>query len=528
MALTYKDYALDGAAVDTISEALQEFLGKTGAERHSIHRVRLTVEEILLNLMGHREGLNVSVGMGRHYGRQIFRLRYASEPFDPTQNGEEPWANDILRSLGLSPSWSYRHGINTVSLVLAERPRRSTVFYILTAVFAAVALGLLGRALPQELREAVDGALLTPLSQGFLGLMKTFSGVMIAFTICSGILGLGDSESLKRMGTTAVLRFIVLSFACSTASALLILPFVHARFASAAQGEASPVGQIARMFFDILPPNIIEPFRTGNSLQIIVIALFAGFGILAIGERGSHLHGLVDNGAALTQNTVSAVSALVPAFIFVLLLRQFWLGDVTILLSFLRPLILFIAIDFFVAAVLWLVSSLRLKCPPMTLLRKTMPPFLVALTTASSVSALPLSMETCEKRLGVRGSTVSFLFPLGSVIYMPAACLYFCAASCALAGLYHVEISPSWLCMAVITSTLLAIAMPPIPGAGILVFTALFPSLGIPLEALVLTTAADLVMDFIGTGLNILLLIFQVACEAASFGSVDRKTLLAK
>ena len=528
MAFPYKDYVLDSAAVDTISETVQEFLGKTGAEKHSVQRIRLTVEEVLLNLMGHSAGLAVSVGMGRHYGRQIFRLRYASEPFDPTQNREEPWANDILRSLGLSPSWSYRHGINTVSLVLAERAKRSSMFYILIAVFAAVALGLLGRALPQALRQGVDDALLTPLSQGFLGLMRTFSGVMIMLTICSGILGLGDSDSLKRMGTAVVLRFIALSFALSTASALLIQPFLNLRFAPASQGGASPAGQITRMFFDILPHNIVEPFQTGNSLQIIVIALFAGFGILAIGERGSHLHELVDEGTALAQNTVSAVSALVPAFIFVMLLRQFWLGDVTILLSFLRPLVLFIAIDFFAAAVLWLLSSLRLKCPPMTLLKKAMPPFLIALTTASSVSALPLGMETCEKKLGIKRSTVSFLFPLGSVIYMPAVCLYFSAVSCALAGLYHLEISPSWLCMAVITSTLLAIAMPPIPGAGLLVFTALFSSLGIPPEALVLTTAADLVMDFIGTGINILLLIFQIACEAASFGSLDRKTLLTK
>ena len=50
MALVYKEYTLDGAAVEEISAALQEHLAALGLERSSVHRLRLTAEELLLNL----------------------------------------------------------------------------------------------------------------------------------------------------------------------------------------------------------------------------------------------------------------------------------------------------------------------------------------------------------------------------------------------------------------------------------------------------------------------------------------------
>lgn len=529
MALVYKEFTLNAASIEAVSAELQEYLNDLKMERRSIQRIRLTVEELLLNVLNCPDKCEkISVGMGRQFGRHLFRLRYAAQPFDPTKNEEGSWAEELMRSLGYFPSWSYRGKLNTVSLVLQDRRKRGTLFYIVLAVLAAVMLGLAGNLLPDSTRQTIADALLSPAADGFLGLLRTFSGLMILLTICSGMVGMGDSASLGRMGKSVLLRFVAVTFVVSMAAAAVSLLFFKLDFLENVLGDSSPLIRLSRMFFDILPSNIVEPFQTGNAMQIIVIAVLLGVSLLAIGERGSRLRTLVNDAAAWLQNTVSAVCALIPVFVFVMLLQQFWAGHSLSLLTIYKPLLLIAATELVVSAAIWLITSFRLKCRPMILLKKALPPFLVALTTASSMSAMPLSMETIENRLGVKRSTVSFVYPLGSVIYMPASVIYFTVLVFFFAENYPIEISLAWIVMAVVVTSLMVIALPPIPGAGILGHSILLATLGIPSEALMLAAATDIIADFFDTGFNVLLLFFQVADIAGRTGNMDRSVLLSE
>ena len=337
---------------------------------------------------------------------------------------------------------------------------------------------------------------------------------------------MGDSVTLGRIGKSILLKFIGISFAVNIATVIFVMPFLNLNFSAGAGSRLSQMSSISQMLFNILPSDIIEPFRAGNALQIIVIAILIGCGLLAIGERGNRIRSLTDELSVLMQNIVSSICSLIPVFVFVMLLRQIWSGNAMTMLTVIKPLLLTIIAVPVLGAILWIISSLRLKCPPMVLLKKVLPTFIVAFTTASSISALPLSMETCEKKLGVNRSTVSFIYPLGSVIYMPASIVYFSVLVCALAEIYQIEISLSWLLMAIVTITLLVIALPPVPGAAILAYTVLFAALGIPAEALILATTADVVIDFLDTGFNVMLLMFRLACEAKSLNFLDRETLL--
>ena len=215
--MVYKEYALkEASAVDAISADVQDYLNGLNTESRNVQRIRLTVEELLLNIIGHcGDDVTVSVGIGKQFGRQLFRLRYKWAPYDPTKGSDYPWSDDILRQLGYVPSWSYRGRINTVSITLADRPKRSALFYIAAAVIAALVLGLAGSHFPSAVRQSLIDILLAPFADAFLGLMTTFSGLMIAFTICSRMLGMSDSAAAGRMGQKVILRLIGLSFAIS-------------------------------------------------------------------------------------------------------------------------------------------------------------------------------------------------------------------------------------------------------------------------------------------------------------------------
>ncbi|MBQ1492330.1 MAG: cation:dicarboxylase symporter family transporter, partial [Blautia sp.] len=501
MALTNKKLTLNEEAIELVSKDLQDYLSNLGTERRNIHRIRLTAEEMLLNILkNYPRGTEIQVGIGKQFGQQVFQLRYAGEAYDPSKY-DDSWSDDLMRSLGYYPSWSYRNGVNRVSLVMGERPRRSAIQNILLAVVLAVILGLSGNLFPQTLQEDLNKVILSPLAEGFLGLMSTFSPIMIAFTICSGVLGIGNSMSLGKMGKQILLHFIGILFLFCLLTPALLDPFLDMDFSGGMEGGASQWEQISEMIFDILPKDFIAPFQTGNTLQVIVISLFAGVGLLVIGEREKAIRELIEEGASLTQHTVTFICGFIPLFVFAMLLRQVWFEDYAVLLSIWKPLVLIFLTETLLSVLFFLGTATHLHCPPQRLLKKTLPPFMVAFTTASSMSAMTVGMDSCKK-LGIRSGIVSFAYPLGMVIYMPASIVSFATIVCTFAETYQVKVSYSWMIMMAITVTLLVIAMPPIPGAGLLVYTILFTRMGIPAQALVMATAVDVVVDFCNTGFN--------------------------
>ena len=527
MRLTYREYILDAVAVDVISNDVQLYLKKLNMEGRTAQRIRLTVEELLLNILERcGSGITVSVGLGKQFGRHVLRMRYEAEPFDPSKGSENPLADDLMRALGLFPAWSARGKVNTVLLVLANRPKRNDLFYIFIAVVVATILGILGNIMPEDIRLRMTGALLTPISDGFLGLLNTFAGVMIFLTICSGILGMGDSTTFGRVGKSVAARFVGISFAISAIATVAVLPFLHLNFAAGGQGESSAFEQISQMFFDIIPTNIIDPFKTGNTFHIVIIAAFIGCALLAVGENGNRVRGVISESALLFQRIILVICTLSPLFVFSTLLELIWSGQAGVMLAVIKPIVLISIFIILLTATIWIISSVRLKCPPVLLLKKVMPAFRIAFTSASSMSAFQVGMDTCENKLGVKKGLVSFVYPLGSVMYMPSSVVYFTVLVLTLAEIYQISVSIPWLIMAFIIATLITIAMPPIPGGDLLCYSVLFTALGIPTTAVILATTVSIVLDYLDTGANVMLLIFRITCAAQQFDDLDKSVLL--
>ena len=528
MSLKWKQYELNAKAVDDISETIDQFLKSTGAERRNILRIRLTMEELLLRILDSKEPPHLAeLGLGKQFGRTVVRLRYTGVAFDPTEGESENWNDRILVSAGLAPSWSYRGKTNTLSLKSAEAAGHGTLFYILIAALAAILLGAAGHFLPQTLKSGIDEVLLSPLMKGFLGLLNTFAGIMIAFTIMSGLLGVGDSAALGKIGKGLLLRLFVISLIISAFALCYASVFLDLNISSEGTEGASQISQISEMIFGILPTDPVSPFLKCNTMQIIVIAVLAGTALLTLTEGGHNLRTLVEEGTALTQLITSGICRLVPLFVFTALLRQIWSGAASQLLTLWKPLLLIISCGLITAGALIIFTAIQVKCSPVMLLKKLMPPFLVAFTTASSISAFSIGMETCEKKLGVERSFLEFALPIGSVIYMPVSLCMLSVLSCSLAEIYGLQTTPAWFIMAWFAATMLSIAVPPIPGAALTIYSILFAQLGIPSEALLLAAALDVVTDFFDTGFNVFLLNLEMVREAHIMDRIDCKVLTA-
>lgn len=527
MSLQSKEYALSDAAIDEIAAELQRFLEKERIERRSALRMRLTAEELLHALARESGVKSCTLLTGRRLGRPCILLRYGGEAFDPTHGASDDWSGQLLTNIGLSPEWTYRARVNTVTLRPPRRGGMSRLTVLMLSVLAAGLLGAAGAWLPETLRATLTEHLLVPIFQTFLGLLNTFAGIMIFLTVAAGIFGIGDTASLNRIGKTMFPRYLATAFIVSALTLALTRPFFGLNVATAAMGE-SQLGAVTEMLFAILPHNFLQPFLEGNTLQIIVLAIFMGAVLLMLGKRAQHAAQLVQECGVVFQAMMEQVCRLIPLFVFVSLLRQIWSGAGGTLLGLWKPFSLVVLLCVISTALLLAFTCLHVRVSPLLVLKKVLPAFLVAFTTASSMAAFPVSVEACDQKLGVDRRLAEFAFPVGIVIYMPAAVVGFAVLAGYLAEVYAVEVNAAWFVMAWLLAAVLSVAVPPTPGAMLTCYGILLTQLGIPPEGLLLAAAVDVVLDFFMTGFDILMLQIEFINEGALLGMLDRETLHAK
>ena len=183
-----------------------------------------------------------------------------------------------------------------------------------------------------------------------------------------------------------------------------------------------------------------------------------------------------------------------------------------------------------VACLIWpllyaLAASIRMKVSFPMLLRKLLPTYLIALSTASSSATLSTNLETCEKQLGISERIASFAVPLGQVIFKTGGAVGFFVLALGLAEFYGVAMPLPWIVTGVLVSGMLAIAAPPVPSGSLTCYTVLLTQLGIPAEAVGLAVAGNVILDFFMTACGISCLQSELILASNRLGMLDTDCL---
>lgn len=527
MKTTEKEYILDPAGVDAISEDCRAFMTACGVQRESVLRVRLTAEELLIRVMEHYEApLSVTLRLGRRLGRPAIRIRYRADGFNPIPAGEDEmgeWSGQILSSLGLAPSWSYRGGVNELMLRPAAADHRSELV-LAAAVASAVVLGLLGPRLPAPVITVVSTYVLGPVSDAFLRLLSTCVGLLVFLSVTSGICGIGSAAEVTRLGKVLVKRSLGLSFLESAAMLLLLLPFFTLR-SGAAGGDISQLGTLVDMLLDIIPSNPVQPFSEGNTLQIIFMAALVGGILLATGSRSEHFRDFTLDFNTVVMQAIELVCRLLPLYIFASLTLEFWSNGAAALLGLWKPIALCAAVCALFFAVKTCVVAVRLNVPARVLVSKAAPGMLVGYATASSSSAFAVCSRQNEKALGISPKLSRVGIPVGNILYQSVyTCLFIIVVYYA-AELYGTEVNPVWFLILWLSGTILSIAAPPVAGGALACFSILSSQLGIPEESLPLMATLNVLLDFICTGSKLGMMHLELILEADKLDLLDREML---
>lgn len=519
---------LDAAGIDRLAALLTEALGQAGVQRKESLRLRLATEDILAVWQrGAGDGAICRFRCGTRWGRAYIELLVRGQRVDPSEaegaDSGAPLYTSLLAQAGLAPVYSYQDGVNRLSFYPPKPQRLGPLAQLLLAIAASAACGLLCMAAPDGVQRAVSGVI-TPLFSALMGILQTLAGPMIFLSVCCGIVNIGDVQMLGRIGKTVLIRFLTAIYLLTGATAVCVVWLFRPENGTAAAGS-NAAAQIYDMLLGVIPGNPLSPFLDGNTLQIIFMAVCIGAALLVLGEKVRAVRTLFDHANTVIQFLMELVSRYIAAFVFVSLLSLMLSQSLSGLGGVAKGLALGIA-----ACLLWpllyaLAASIRTKAPLPLLLRKLLPTYLIALSTASSSAALSTNLETCEKQLGISERIAGFAVPLGQVVFKTGGAVGFFVLALGLAEFYGVAMPLSWVVTGVLVSGLLAIAAPPIPGGSLTCYTVLLTQLGIPEEAIGLAVAANVILDFFMTSCGISCLQSELVLASSRLGMLDVETL---
>ncbi|XP_037071221.1 excitatory amino acid transporter 2-like [Pollicipes pollicipes] len=128
----------------------------------------------------------------------------------------------------------------------------------------------------------------------------------------------------------------------------------------------------------------------------------------------------------------------------------------------------------------------------------------LALGTASSSAALPITFQCLEVNNGLDKRVTRFVLPVGATVNMDGTALYEAVASIFIAQKNDMNLSIGGLITVSLTATLASIGAASIPSAALVTMLLILQALGLPTHDVALIFTVDWLLDRMRTSINVL------------------------
>jgi Na+/H+-dicarboxylate symporter len=317
---------------------------------------------------------------------------------------------------------------------------------------------------------------------------------------------MGDIGKVGKIGWKTVAYFLVTTaIACVIGLVVASLfkgSFPLLQLAEDAAYEAKS-SNLMDTIVNIFPNNFIAPMANSSMLQIIVIALFFGCGILVAGDKGKQLGEFVISINEVTQKVMGFILEVAPYGVFCLMVWVVAAQGPKILGS-LGLVLLAAYIGYIIHVVLVYSMSVKIfaKMSPGAFFKKIFPAAAFAFTSTSSVASLPVTKECCDE-MGVNQEISSFVLPLGATINMDGTAIYQCVAAIFLAKCVGIDLTLVQMITIIVTATLASIGTAGTSGAGMIMLAMVLYAVGVPTTYIGIIYGIDRLFDMGRTALNV-------------------------
>lgn len=384
-----------------------------------------------------------------------------------------------------------------------EKKKLSLAAQIFIALVIAIIVGLLMQGCADFATSYIK-----PFGTIFLNLLKFIVCPIVLFSIMSGIISMKDIKKVGSIGLKTVVYYL-----CTTAFAVTIGLIGANLFKNAfpvlattdLEYEAAAETNFMDTLVNIFPSNFLSPIVNATMLQVIVMALIIGFGIILL--RDSEVNERIVRGVndwnAVFMRAMEMILKLSPYGVFCLLCPVVAANGADVI-GALAKVLLCAYICYIVHAVV--IYSLAVKAiggmSPIEFFKGMAPAMIFAFSSASSVGTLPINMEG-TKKMGVSEEITSFVLPLGATINMDGTAIYQGVCAIFIASCFGIQLTFGQMITIVITATLASIGTAGVPGAGMVMLAMVLQAVGLPVEGIALVAGVDRIFDMGRTTLNI-------------------------
>ena len=381
--------------------------------------------------------------------------------------------------------------------------------------FAALVLGLLlgiGAAASGSALALRLVALVEPVGTLWINAVRMTVIPLIVSSLVVAVAGAAP-RTVGRLGARAFALFLLI-LSATAALTMLVAPPLFDRLAidpAAAASIRAAAGAVERpelpsfasWLVGLVPTNPIGAAADGAMLPLLVFTLAFGLALARLdGAMREPVVGFFRGVAAAMTTLVGWILLVAPIGVFALALAlavRLGTGVVGAVGFYLAAhaaiLLLALALLYVLVAV---AAPMRLG----TFARALLPPQVVAVTTRSSLAALP-AMLTSARAAGLPAPMASFVLPLSVSTFRLNQAVTWVVMALFAAKLYGVELPAAELATLAVTSVLMSFSVPGIPSGSLFMIAPFFAAAGIPPESVGVLIALDLVPDVFKTLLNV-------------------------
>ena len=375
--------------------------------------------------------------------------------------------------------------------------------------------------------------------QMFMNALKMIVIPLVFASIVTGVASVAGERGFARLGSKTFSYYIATSlFSIITGLALVnaIQPgasFTGSPEALGLSADTSAVmdkvggrgfGDLVGVFVRMIPVNVFQAAAEGQFLAVIFFAVVFGYFMAKVREEfSSPLGDFWEAVYRVMMKITLWVIRFAPLGVFALVgkvVMSSGLEVFKLLFLFFITVLAALAVHFFV--VLPLILRFVARLSPGAYLRAMLPAVLMAFSTASSSSTLPLTMNCARTRVGASNRVSGFVLPLGATVNMDGTALYECVAVLFIAQVYGVEMSLATQIVVVLLALLTSVGVAGVPAASLVAITLILTAVGLPAEAIGLILAVDRVLDMCRTSVNV----YSDACATGVVARSENEELL--
>jgi Na+/H+-dicarboxylate symporter len=324
-----------------------------------------------------------------------------------------------------------------------------------------------------------------------------------------------DARAVGRLGGRAVVLYAVILSTVSFLTFLAAPPLfsllrIDAASAASLRGASSAAGAVPALpsftswLVGLVPPNPVRAAVDGAMLPVIIFAVAFAMALARIEpDRRAAATALFRGLADAMLVIVGWVLAAAPVGVFCLAVGLAVRVGTGVAGAVALYLVLHSGFLAAFAVAMYAVVRIFSDVPLRRFARALIPAQIVAVSTRSSVAALPAMIDGATRVLRLPMHVSGFALPFGVSVFRLNQAVTWIVSALFVSKLYGVPLTTAQLAFLGACSVPMSFSIPGIPSGGLFIIAPFFVSVGLPIEGMGILLALDAIPDVFKTLLNV-------------------------